>query len=108
MAVAVVGQTGQHRPIVSGILGGLLGGALMTLPAILWGLTHGTVWYPLNLLAALVLGADRDLTQFHADWFIVAFILHGILSTGFGVAYALLARKLRRSSAPFAWGGWLR
>ncbi|MBI1916635.1 MAG: hypothetical protein HYS12_18160 [Planctomycetes bacterium] len=107
MAVAVVGQTGHHRPVVSGILGGLLGGALMTLPAILWGLTHGTVWYPVNLLAAMVVPGASELTQFHADWFAIACLMHAILSAGFGVAYALLAPKLRPIPAPLAWGGLL-
>jgi hypothetical protein len=79
----------------------------MTLPAILWGLTHGSVWYPVNLLAAMVLGEKTGLTEFHGNWFAIAIVLHAILSAAFGVAYALLAPKLRPLPAPIAWGGLL-
>jgi hypothetical protein len=43
--------------------------------------------------------------QFHADWLIVAAILHGIVSIGFGVACALLLPRLKPIPSPFAWGG---
>ena len=42
-------------PLPAGMIGGLVGGALMPLPAILWSLAtrHG-LWYPVNLLAGMV------------------------------------------------------
>src|SRR5262249_55040475 len=71
------------------------------------------VWYPVNLLAGVVFpgmrGLEADdptLTQFHADWFITAVVLHAAVSMAFGVAFALLAPKMRPIPAPMAWGGW--
>ncbi len=111
MAVAVVGQVGRHRPVVAGILGGLLGGALMALPAILWGLGTGRgIWYPINLLAGAVVPGmselpEASLSAFHADWFAIALVIHLILTVSFGVAFAVLMPSLRPVSAPMAWGG---
>src|SRR5262249_13016880 len=40
------------HPISAGIRGGLVGGLVMPLPALIWGIfsDHG-IWYPVNLLA---------------------------------------------------------
>ena len=57
--------------------GGLVGGLLMPVPAVLWSLASGHgLWYPANLLAGMVRhGMDHlpieQLMQFNADW------LHG-------------------------------
>src|SRR5215510_5851775 len=40
-------------PYSAGVRGGLVGGAVMAVLAILYGLIrHGSIWYPVNLLAA--------------------------------------------------------
>src|SRR5262249_17768501 len=44
------------HPISAGVKGGLVGGLVMPLPALLWGLFSGHgLWYPVNLLAGMVL-----------------------------------------------------
>src|SRR5262249_2003524 len=55
-AALVVMRMRSSPPLRSGLVGGVIGGLLMPLPAFVWGLlTHNGIWYPVNLLAALVL-----------------------------------------------------
>ncbi len=109
-AAAVVMRTAGFGRIRAGLLGGVAGGLLMPVPALLWSLATGRgLWYPVNLLAGLVVpGLDElpaeELSRFHADWLIIGLALHAALSLGFGVAYALALPKLPRISGPTAWG----
>ena len=65
------------HPISAGLKGGLVGGAVMPLPALLWGLLSGHgLWYPGNLLAGMVLpGVGRmsvaELEPFSASLLLV-------------------------------------
>lgn len=96
--------------LAAGILGGLIGGALMAIPAILWSLAnHHGVWYPLNLLAGIVVsGAGKEeLQRFHAEWLMTALAIHAFLSATFGLVYALLLPKLPSIPNSVAWGGML-
>ena len=60
------------HPVSAGLKGGIVGGAAMPVPALLWGLLSGHgLWYPVNLLAGMVLpGVGRmtvpELEQFNA------------------------------------------
>jgi hypothetical protein len=110
MPAVVLGARRLH-PVIAGVVGGLVGGAAMAVPALLWaaGSGHG-LWYPINLLAGMVLpgpGAVElaELGSFHAEWLVVAGAMHAVLSTGFGVLFALLVRRLPAIPAPIAWGG---
>lgn len=103
----------RPRPLPVGILGGLVGGVLMPVPAILWSLAnrHG-LWYPINLLAGMVvpnLGKQplEELQRFHAEWFLTALAIHVLLSAAFGLVYALLLPKLPAIPTSVAWGGLL-
>jgi hypothetical protein len=103
----------RRGSIVAGLLGGAAGGLLMPIPAVLWSLSaeHG-IWYPINLLSAVAKpltgeSLSVELERFHADWFVVAAVFHVILSLGFGLAFALLLRRLPAIPAPIAWGGML-
>jgi hypothetical protein len=112
MALVVTQATGL-RPILRGIAGGLVGGVLMPIPAVLWSLGTGRgVWYPVNLLAGMVVPGLNDpaapeLRKFYPDWLALALVLHLALSLGFAVACALLLPRLRPIPGPLAWGGLL-
>ena len=60
------------HPISAGIKGGIIGGMAMPVPTLLWSILSGHgLWYPVNLLAGMVLpgvgGMDSvQLGQFHA------------------------------------------
>lgn len=108
---AVVLGAKRWPPLLGGVVGGLVGGAAMALPAILWAVasSHG-LWYPVNLVAGIVLpgpvNADvAELGVFHAEWFLVASALHAVLSVAFGVLFALASPRLPSMPGPVAWGG---
>src|SRR5271163_3806654 len=71
-------------PISAGIKGGLAGGVAMAVLACAYGLLKaGSIWYPINLLAAVVYAQSlkldpSQLNSFHFDSFAMAVLLHGI------------------------------
>src|SRR5262249_16823334 len=113
MPAVVLGAKRLH-PILAGVAGGLVGGAAMAVPSVLWAAASGRgFWYPVNLLAGMVLPGPgnlegAELGTFHADWFRAAAAIHALLSTGFGVLFALVASRLPPIPAPIAWGGVVR
>jgi hypothetical protein len=92
-------------------VGGVVGGAVMALPAVLWAAASGRgFWYPVNLLAGMILPGlgnleGADLRSFHASWFWAASALHAVLSICFGVLFALVTPRLPPLPGPIAWGG---
>ena len=96
---------------LAGLMGGLVGGALMAVPAVAWSVANGHgIWYPVNLLAAMAVESVRErtpeeLTQFHAEWFAWAVAVHAVMSATFGLAYGILLPWLPRMPGPLAWGG---
>src|SRR5438552_929736 len=99
------------HPISAGIKGGIVGGVVMPAPALLWGLLSGHgLWYPVNLLAGMVLpGVGKmdlpELEQFHASLLLVAAGIHVILSVFLGLIYGVLLPTLPEVPRPIAWGG---
>lgn len=107
-------------PISAGVKGGLAGSIAMAILACAYGaLKAGSIWYPINLLAAvfyresLILG-PAQLYSFHAEAFAIAFVLHGIVSIFVGLLYgAMLPMFPRRPIvlggliAPMLWSGLL-
>jgi hypothetical protein len=96
-------------PISAGIKGGLAGGVAMAVLACVYGLVKaGSIWYPINLLAATVYAESlklgpAQLNSFHADSFAIAVVLHGIGSIFVGLLYgAMLPMFARR---PIVLGG---
>jgi hypothetical protein len=84
------------HPISAGLKGGLAGGIAMAVLACAYGvLKAGSIWYPINLLAASVyaeslkLGASQ-LNAFHADSFAIALVLHVLVSTAVGLLYGAM------------------
>jgi hypothetical protein len=113
VAASVVMRVETWRPVPAGLLGGAVGGLLMPVPAVLWGLATGHgIWYPVNLLAGMVLPGMGKLSvgeveQFRADWLVVALVIHIAMSLGFGVVYGLLLPNVPPIRAALAWGGLL-
>jgi len=110
MPAVALGAKRLH-PVLAGMAGGLVGGATMALPALLWAKASGHgVWYPVNVLAGMLLPEPGqlegiELGAFRADWLLAAGAVHAVLSTAFGVLFALVAPRLPPMPAPVAWGG---
>jgi hypothetical protein len=108
---AVVLGANRLPAVLAGLVGGLVGGVVMALPALLWSAASGHgLWYPVNLLAGMILPGPgnleaTELGRFHADWFLAAGALHALLSMFFGILFALVIRRLPTIPAPVAWGG---
>jgi hypothetical protein len=113
VAATIVHRTRYLGPLRAGLTGGAIGGVLMTGPAIFWGLRSGHgIWYPVNLLAGMVVPGLGDvspveLDRFHPNWFVAAVIIHAGLCVGFGIIYGLFLHKLPRISGALTWGGLL-
>jgi hypothetical protein len=110
----------ETYPVSAGIKGGLAGGVAMAVLACAYGLLEaGSIWYPINLLAATVYAESlklgpAQLNSFHADSFAIALVLHGIGSVFVGLLYgAMLPMFARRPMvlggliAPVLWSGLL-
>src|SRR5579862_8134849 len=96
-------------PVSAGVKGGLAGSIAMAILACAYGvLKAGSIWYPINLLAAVVYAESlklgpAQLYSFHADTFAIALVLHGLVSALVGVLYgAMLPMFARR---PIVLGG---
>src|ERR1700733_701809 len=107
-------------PISAGVKGGVAGAIAMAGLACAYGvLKAGSIWYPINLLAATVYGQSlklgpEQLNSFHSDSFAIAVILHVLVSTLVGLLYgAMLPMFARRPIllggliAPVLWSGLL-
>jgi hypothetical protein len=107
-------------PISAGVKGGVAGAVAMAVLACAYGvLKAGSIWYPINLLAATVYSQSltlgpAQLNSFHSGSFAIALILHGIGSIFVGLLYgAMLPMFPRRPIvlggliAPVLWSGLL-
>jgi hypothetical protein len=107
-------------PVSAGVKGGLAGSIAMAILACAYGLLKaGSIWYPINLLAAVIYRESlrlgpAQLYSFQADAFAIAFVLHGIVSIFVGILYgAMLPMFPRRPIllggfiAPALWSGLL-
>src|SRR5262245_3291213 len=104
------------HPLSAGIKGGVIGGLAMPLPAFLYGILSGHgIWYPVNLLAGMVLpnvGAMTvaQLEQFRLPLLLTGIVIHATIAVVFGLLYGVLLPMLpeiRRLGIPksLAWGG---
>jgi hypothetical protein len=105
-------------PVSAGLKGGLAGSVAMAVLACTYGILKvGSIWYPINLLAATVYAESlklgpSQLYSFHADSFAIACGLHLLVSTVVGLLYgAMLPMFARRPIvlggliAPVLWSG---
>ena len=113
----------ETYPISAGIKGGLAGSVAMAVLACLYGLLkQGSIWYPINLLAAtaysqtFAAGAAgaASLRAFHLDSFLLAALIHLITSLLVGLLYGAMLPMLPRRPillggviAPILWTGLL-
>jgi hypothetical protein len=110
----------ETYPVSAGIKGGLAGGVAMAVLACAYGLLKaGSIWYPINLLAATVYSESlrlgpAQLNSFHPNSFAIALVLHSIGSVFVGLLYgAMLPMFARRPIvlggliAPVLWSGLL-
>src|SRR5229473_154854 len=110
----------ETYPVAAGLKGGLAGGVAMAVLACAYGLLKaGSVWYPINLLAATVYAQSLklgppQLNSFHTDSFAIAVTLHGLGSILVGLLYGgmlpMFARRpilLGGLIAPVLWSGLL-
>lgn len=108
----------EVHPYWTGLYGGLAGGVAMALVAMLFGLlAQGSVWYPVNLLAAGIMPSlaalsTEELRHFSASALIAGLLIHGTASLLVGVLYAVMLpmfphRSTWRSAliTPVLWSG---
>jgi hypothetical protein len=110
----------ETYPISAGVKGGLAGSVAMAVLACLYGLLKtGSIWYPINLLAAVVYAPSEvpstsQLNSFHAGIFFLAVILHLVTSILVGLLYGATLPMFGRHPivlgglvAPVLWSGLL-
>src|SRR5215475_12236728 len=112
----VAGEAGHRvsvpetiHPYSAGVWGGLAGAAAMAALALLYGLlAYGSIWYPINLLAAVLMPAlsgasHAQLTAFNATALVVASVSHVTISIFVGLVYAAMLPTFPRRAE--LWGG---
>src|SRR6202142_218931 len=105
-------------PISAGIKGGLAGSVAMAVLAMLYGaLSHTSIWYPINLLAAGFFRATAtdttaEIAAFHLHAVLIAIPIHLITSLLVGLLYGATLPMLPRRPvllggfiAPLLWSG---
>ena len=85
--------------IRSGVIGGLSGGVAMAVIALIWGAVQGSIWLPVNLLAAMVL-SSYDTESLES---LSAFQASGLFSAlGIHLAFSIMIGLLLGAMMPMA------
>jgi hypothetical protein len=105
----------QVHPVSAGVKGGAVGGLVMPIPALLYGVLSGHgIWFPINLLAGMVMPTVDDLAltqperleQFSLGMLLVAIFIHAVFSLSFGLMYGVVLPTLPPvPGGPLIWGG---
>ena len=109
------------HPISSGVKGGLVGGLLMPIPALAYGMiAHASPWLPINLLVGIVIpditeASLDDLKAFHPVALVLGIFIHAAFSVTFGLMYGVILPMLPQIKGgsilfggvlmPFLWTG---
>ncbi|MEE3328529.1 MAG: hypothetical protein VX252_14420 [Myxococcota bacterium] len=99
----------EIHPYTTGLIGGAIGGVAMALVAMGYGFfAEGSIWYPINLVASSLLPSINQadlaqLTAFNPTAFILALMIHAVLSLLIGLIYASLLPML--PGRPIFWAG---
>jgi hypothetical protein len=102
--VAHIQVSNQHRahlpiesyPVLLGVKGGIAGGLVMIVPALLYGyLTQHSIWYAVNLLGGAGVAhwtnpTTADIAAFHWSGLIVATVIHTVTTLLIGLLYGAL------------------
>src|SRR5436190_7193804 len=83
----------EVHPISAGVKGGIVGGLLMIVPALAWGLFSGHgIWYPVNLLSGMVLPGleTKNLEDFDFGMLVAGVLIHVTTSVTLGLIYGVL------------------
>jgi hypothetical protein len=108
----------EIHPYSAGLWAGLAGAVAMAVIACAFGLlVFGSVWYPINLLAAIALpslatASEQQLASFDGFALLIATLVHGAMSLLTGFLYAFLLPTMPRRPilmggivAPLLWTG---
>ncbi len=111
----------ETYPVLAGVKGGLAGSVAMAVMACSYGLLkQGSIWYPINLLAATAYAQSmkfgpETLKMFHLDSFLIATFIHLLTSVLVGLLYGAMLPMIPRRPillgglvAPILWSGLLR
>ncbi len=110
----------SYYPVSAGIKGGLAGSVAMAFLAVAYGIIkQGSVWYPINLLAAAsytqsMMLSKSSLNAFHLESFLIACGIHLVTSLLVGLLYGAMLPMIPRRPillggfvAPILWSGLL-
>jgi hypothetical protein len=120
-----VAQEGQRAwlplkiyPVSAGVKGGMAGAVAMALLAMLYGvISHGSIWYPINLLAGSLyeqsaMPSMEEMLHFRLGWFLFGLALHATISLLVGLLYGAMLPMLPNRPillggvvAPLVWTG---
>ena len=96
-------------PLSAGVKGGILGGMVMAVVALAYGVIfQRSLWYPINLLSAVAMPGMAqaglgELRAFNGTALAIAIIAHGLISILTGLLYAVILPML--PSRHLLWGG---
>jgi len=99
----------EIQPYSAGIKGGVVGGVVMAVLALAYGLVvQRSLWYPINLLSAVVIpslgqATIAELRAFNLQAFVIGTVVHGVTSVLVGLLYAVILPMLPRRH--MLWGG---
>jgi hypothetical protein len=88
------------HPISAGLKGGIVGGLVMPIPALTYGVLSGHgIWFPINLLAGMVVPAisgetEVELQRFSLGALVVATVIHAAFSLTFGLLFGVVSPTL--------------
>ncbi|HEY5743056.1 MAG TPA: hypothetical protein VIS99_10995 [Terrimicrobiaceae bacterium] len=100
----------EVHPYTAGAFGGVVGAVVMAVLACLYGIfKYGSIWYPINLLAAagvpsLAEASLESLRQFSLAGLVVGSVSHLSISILIGLLYAVLLPMLP-AKFEWLWGG---
>jgi hypothetical protein len=108
----------EVHPYWTGVYGGLVGAVAMAVVAVLFGLiAQGSIWYPINLLAAGIVpsldqASTEQLRQFSEAGLIAGSFIHLMISICVGLLYAISLPMFPRGATwrsglitPVLWSG---